>query len=340
MKGSVVALGTWQGRSAAALVVDGVLEDLLVDPPDDTPMPGAVYRAICDRPMKGQGGITVQLGNGQRGYLRGAKGLRPGQPILVQVMTYAEPGKAAPVTTRLLFKSRYAIATPANPGVNVSRQIKDDDRRDALKAMGLEAMVEGQGLILRSSAETAVDAEILADIAAMRDLASAVSADAEGEAELLLDGADATQIAWCDWPKPDILAEDARAFEDHGILDLIEAVCAPRVDLPGGGHAYVEPTRALVAVDINTGADSSLAAGLKANIALARALPRILRCRGLGGQITLDTAPLSKRDRSGFETALRAAFRADPIETTLAGWTPLGAFELQRKRERAPLDWR
>ena len=41
---------------------------------------------------------------------------------------------------------------------------------------------------------------------------------------------------------------------------------------------------------------------------------------------------MPKKDRRGFEVALRAAFKTDPDETTLAGWTPLGHFELQRKR--------
>jgi len=76
---------------------------------------------------------------------------------------------------------------------------------------------------------------------------------------------------------------------------------------------------------------------LKANIALARLLPRQLRVRGLGGQITLDLAPMPKKDRRQFEQILKAAFRADPVETSLAGWTPLGHYELQRKRERRPL---
>ena len=100
---------------------------------------------------------------------------------------------------------------------------------------------------------------------------------------------------------------------------------------------YVEPTRALVAVDVNTGGDTSPAAGLKANLAAARELPRQLRLRGLGGQITLDLAPMAKKDRRGFETALRAAFRKDGVETALVGWTPLGHYELQRKRDRVAL---
>jgi hypothetical protein len=92
-----------------------------------------------------------------------------------------------------------------------------------------------------------------------------------------------------------------------------------------------------VAVDVNTGGDMSLAAGLKANIALARDLPRQLRLRGLGGQITLDLAPMPKKERRGFETVLNRAFRQDGAEVVLAGWTPLGHFEIQKKRDRRPL---
>jgi Rne/Rng family ribonuclease len=101
---------------------------------------------------------------------------------------------------------------------------------------------------------------------------------------------------------------------------------------------FVEPTRALVAVDVNTGGDTSPSAALKANLAAARTLPKALRLRGLGGQIVMDVAPMPKKDRRAFEDALRAAFRADAIETALVGWTPLGHYELQRKRERRPVE--
>lgn len=338
MKGTVVALGAWRGRKAAALIVDGQLDDLLVDPAEDVPMPGAIYRAVADRPMKGQGGVTLKLPDGQRGFLRQAQGLRPGQGLLVQVGTFAEAGKATPVVPRLLFKSRYAIVTPGAPGVNVSRRIKDPDLRAELEAAAARLVPEGTGLILRSAAEGVDPGEVEADVSATLDLAAAVGREArDGPPELLLDGADAHLLAWRDWPVPDILADGPSAFADHGVEEMIDAALRPRLDLPGGGFAFVEPTRALVAVDVNTGGDTSPAAALKANLALIRALPRALRCRGLGGQITVDFAPLPKRDRRQIEGALKAAFRSDPVETALAGWTPLGHFELQRKRERMPL---
>ena len=109
-----------------------------------------------------------------------------------------------------------------------------------------------------------------------------------------------------------------------------------RVALPSGGWMAVEATRAMVTVDVNTAGEFSPGAAVTANVEAARELPRQLRLRGLGGQIAIDFAPLKKTDRRRIEDALKSAFRRDPVETTLAGWTPLGNFELQRKRERQP----
>ena len=342
MKGRVILLDRFGDRAAAALMVDGRLEDIIVDPPETAPpMLGAIYRAVADRPMKGQGGLTVSLG-AQKGFLRQGKGISPGDRLLVQVSGTAEAGKAVPVTPRLLFKSRYAIVTPEAPGLNISRRIRDDEERDRLLEIAhaaMEGAPETHGLILRSAAE-GVDEDALAeDVAAMRDLAAAITADTDGPPECLLDAPDAHLAAWRDWsdPDPDEVVEGEGAFETHGVIEAVEAALAPRLALPGGATAFIEPTRALVAVDVNTGADTSLAAGLKANLALARALPRALRVKGLGGQITLDLAPMPKKDRRVIEDALRRAFREDGAEVVLAGWTPLGCYELQKKRDRLPL---
>ena len=339
MKGRVVHLDSYKGRPAAALVVDGRLEDLLVDPDSDAPLPGAIYRAVADRPVKGMGGLFVKLPEGS-GFLRQTAGIAPGQRLIVQVTGPAEAGKAFPVTTRLLFKSRYAIVTPDAPGLNISRRIKDEELRADLSALATDAMAgapEALGLILRSAAALAEPDEVMDDILAMKDLAMAVTADLAGGPELLVEGAAAQETAWRDWadPAPDEVVEGG--FDEHGVTDLIEAALRPRVDLPGGGHMMIEPTRALVAIDVNTGPDTSPAASLKVNIAAARDLPRQLRLRGLGGQIVVDFAPIPKKDRAILDQVIRAAFKNDGGEGNLAGWTALGLYEMTRKRDRLPL---
>ena len=339
MIGRIVVLDEIAGRPAAALVVDGRLEDLLIDPEDDAPIPGAIYRAVADRPMKGQGGIFVKLPEGS-GFLRQVSGIAPGQRLLVQVSGAAEPGKAIPVTARLLFKSRFAIITPDAPGLNISRRIRDEDLRAELEALAAETMAgapESLGLILRSAAAQAEPEEIAEDIAVLRDLALAVLADLTGDPELLVEGAGAHDTAWRDWadPAPDAVIEGG--FAEQGVLELIDALLQPDVPLQGGGNFRIEPTRALVAIDVNTGPDTSPAASLKVNIAAARDLPRQLRLRGLGGQVVVDFAPMPKKERAILDQVIRATFKGEAAETHLAGWTQLGLYELTRKRDRMPL---
>lgn len=336
MKGRRIVLDHLNGAEAAALLVDGRLEDLLVDD-ESVPRPGAIYRAICDRPLKGQGGMMLRLPEGGTGWLRGAKGLAPGQPILVQVTGVAESGKAVPMTDRILFKSRYAIVTPGAPGLNISRQVQEDDERDRLHVIARAAMEDrAAGLILRSAADGAGEDEIAEDIAAMADLAEAVAADATGDApEALTEGDGPHVLAWREWRAGDVVTEPG-GFEREGVLDQVAALANPVHPL-NPGTMVVEATRAVVAVDVNTGGDTTPAAALKANLAAARELPRALRLRGLGGQIVVDFAPMPKAQRRQLEQGLRAAFRADAIETSLVGWTAMGLYEMQRKRERPPL---
>ncbi len=339
-KGRIVAIDNIDGRKAAALLQDGKLHDLLIDPRHDRPRPNAIYRAKATRAMKGQNGIILDLGQGQKGFLKQARGIAPGATLLVQASTHAEVGKATPVVNKLLFKSRYAIVTPNAPGINIARSIHNEDERLRLHEIAHDAFEdapENCGLILRSACEAADAGDIYANIAAMLQGANAVLDDTTGGPELLLDAPDAAETAWANWGDIDQVISDQECFETLGVWDFIHALERPECALSGGASMVIEPTRALIAVDVNTGSDFSLSAGLKANIATAKDLPRQLRLRGLGGQIVIDFAPSPKAERRTIETQLRRAFKADSIDTILVGWTPLGHYELQRKRERLPL---
>lgn len=343
MKGRQIVLGRYWGREAAALMVDGRVEDLLFDLSALTTLPpGAICRAVVDRLVKGQGGVFVRLPEGERGFLRGAHGLSEGQSMIVQVTGAAEDGKAIPVSQRVLFRGQTVIATPGAPGVNVSRRIRDEDTRTRLVALGqaaLEDAPEDLGLVMRSAAALAEDDVIADEAEGLVSLAIAVMGDAQGRPELLVDAELPWRAAWIDWadPPPDDVDQGEGAFDAHGVGAVIDRLLDPELDLPGGGFAVIESTRALVAVDVNTGRDTSPAAALKANIALARDLPRQLRLRGFGGQVVIDFAPMPKRDRGTLEQVLRAAFKADGAEATLVGWTAMGLYELNRKRDRVPL---
>ncbi|MEM6549943.1 MAG: ribonuclease E/G [Pseudomonadota bacterium] len=379
MKGRVVLIELQDGQSRAALVVDGVLEDLLIDPqPKDTvPRPGAVYWATVDRIAPKLGGAFVKLGHREVGYLRFSKELQFKSDILVQVTGCAEPGKAAPITQRVLYKSRFVIVTPDTPGINVSRQIRCDEERARLTNIALDFLCNNLekrennrpiGLIVRTEAQGLNAGPLCQDIAwALGRLETAEDHARRSASGNLAIQSSAAEQALSEWDLHDTIveissktdvwndfmmylehvlkaiagrsrhADEADLFDHYGVWDDVERLCKPRVNLPSGGWMAIEPTSAMILIDINTGGDFSFANGVKANLEAAKELPRQLRLRGLGGQITVDMAPMKKGDRKRVEEALKAALRRDPIETTIAGWTPLGHLELQRKRERRPL---
>ena len=330
MRGRQVVLDRIGGVEAAALLVDGRLEDFLLDAPD-RPRPGAVFGAVVDRTMAGQGGAMLHLGAGLTGYLRRADGLDPGHYLAVQVTGYAEEGKAVPVRAKLQFKGRLAVVTPGAPGMNLSRRISDPGRRAELTSLAEATADPAFGLILRSAAADADRQQIADEIAMLTEQAHRAATGAQSQGQIL-DGPGPHAIAMRDWDG----AMSRDEFEQTGVLDLLVDLRRPEFSL-GPARMIIEPTRALVAVDVDTGADTSRASGLKANIAAATELPRQLRLRGLGGQVVVDVAPMQKTHRPRVEAALRNAASDDPGQITIAGWTPMGHLELQRRRDRLPL---
>ena len=316
-----------------ALVVDGRLEDLLIDPTDNAPQMEEIHLVRVRRVIPKQGAAHVKLGDG-KGFLRDAQGVKEGDLVIAQVSGMAEPGKGVPMTARRLHRGRYAILTPHAPGVNVARSIKDGDERDRLTAIAAPMIGEG-GVILRSAAYGVDDEVIAEDIADLMKIEEAVTAD--NPPGLLAEAPGAEIFAWREWGDPDEVIREDGAFDRLGLWDAIDEARGIRARLPAGGWMSIEPTTALVAVDVNTGPDMSANAAANANLSACRDLPRQLRLRGLGGQITIDFAPMRKNDRKAVEAALKKALKDDPIQTMLAGWTPLGHFELLRKRERRPL---
>ena len=359
MKGRVIALT--KPPVHAALIVDGRIEDILPSPPDGQPHIGEVLTGRIDRPVPGQNAAFVRLPDGNTGYLREAKGLRSGDALPVIVTGLPEDGKAVPVSHRILLKGRGLILTPGKPGVNVSRQIKDPEQRDRL-AEALTQPNADTGIIVRSAAREIDESSLVAECA---DLSTQLSDAQYGAGVGYRAMADALR-EWTD-PLPEVIAApweledrlnwdrdpgrlyhdpdladalrfaDGDPFEHFGVWDEIEKLRSPHADLPSGGWMVIEATRAMVTVDVNTGDQFSGGAGMTANVEAARELPRQLRLRGFGGQVIVDFAPMKKQHRKKIEETLHSAFRKDRIETTLAGRTPLGNFELTRKRERRAL---
>ena len=333
MKSTQVFLDHINGLEAAVRLVNGKLDDLFIEP--DGFAPGTIFRVRVERPVKGQGGFFVSFPGGV-GFLKDSKGISSGKRMLVQVSGYSEVGKAIPVTAKLLFKSRFVIVTPSAPGLNISRNIKDEKLRNALKDYLQDDIASVSfGLILRSSCATADFEDIRQDALATFDSANAVLRDEGREPSIILQADNPHRLAWREWTSEATIFREKGCLDREGVMDLVEDLKMSKIDMCTGSY-FVEKTNALTAVDVNTGADKSFSAALKANIAMAKDLPRQLRVRGIGGQIVIDPAPVSKKDRRWVDRVLKMAFRQDPVKTQILGWTTMGLIELQRARTRAP----
>ena len=354
--GRLIVIDRTDTRSVAALVVNGRIDDLLVDHPNPSiPVPGAVFRAKVERYLTGLGGFILNLGQGQHGFLKSRVKLEPGHCFAVQAKTIPVHGKAAGVATQIRIRTRYVVLERGRRGIEFSERLTDS-RTDLARLRDIAASMPGLDLSSTSVSFRApcqdADLKTVADELAREiyEFNRILENANRGSPGLRTRTPAASTRAMTEWmfPAPDRIIDERGSFDILGIWDMISRVLVPAVTLPkspgagerdgAGASMVIEPTQALIAVDVNTGDIFSRSPGLDANLLAIGELPRQLRLRGLGGQIVVDLAPMAKRHRKRVEEAIANAFSEDPVKTTPVGWTPLGHFELHRKRERFPLD--
>ncbi len=329
---------------AVALLNNGSLDNLLIDIPKvrEEYLMGATFFAEVERVIKSLGGCFLKLPNGKKGYLRETKGLHEGQWLIVQANNYTPPDQALVVSRKITHKGRYVIITPGVLGVNVSREITDDYRRDELvnliKSSNLDFLNEA-GVIIRSASHNATQEDVLSDLAVKFEEFSRVSNVNRTTGGIILSAPSAREIGLRDWEYSNetSVIEEQACFDQFGLWEQILELQTPHVKLNAHAWMSVEPTQGMVVIDINTGGNLGARAHLDANLSACVALPRQLRLRGLGGKIVIEFAPLNKNLRNQVEKKIRLEFKQDKTSVKLAGWTPLGNYELEKSRDRFPL---
>lgn len=129
----------------------------------------------------------------------------------------------------------------------------------------------------------------------------------------------------------------------RGRLDaLIEDVSMRTTPVPGGGALTLEPTSALVSIDVDAGARQGSGDperfALDLNVAAAEEAARQIRLRNLGGLIMIDFVSLrAKAHAKLLEQAVRAAFADDPWPVQFGALSRFGVFDLSRAQLRKPL---
>lgn len=338
----------YEGAIVAGLYQDGVLTDVLAEPASERGRLGAVRCGRVERVDTVAGACFLDIGLDRQAFLKlpsRARSPKAGDLLPVQVTGAAREEKGPSVTMDIALPGRFLVHRPYGDAVSVSRRLGPDMKRVWRNRLS-------GGWIVRAAAAAADPESIEAEIAWLRHQAAAITErlDAARAPALLLDGPDAPRRMILD-ASPDLAAVrlESRALDPHlsgwleraGIpvrLDMGDAALADHlpelleaeVPLPSGGSIIIEPTRALIAVDVNAGGarDKSLA-----NREAARAIARHLRLRNLGGLVVIDFISASQREGAGLFDVLKDALADDPAVITIGpGISSLGLVELARER--------
>ncbi len=302
--------------------------------------------------------------------------LNEGQELIVQVEKEERGNKGAALTTFISLAGRYLVAMPNNPRAGgVSRQIEGEARDDAKEALANLEIPENMGLILRTAGIGKSTEELQWDLDYLKRVWDAVAGAAEERAAPFLIYQDQNVIirAIRDYLRSDIaeilvdnpgLFDTAREFMQqvmpqnlgklkhyqdsvplftrYQIEGQIESAFSREVRLPSGGALVIEPTEALITIDINSsratqGGDIEETA-LMTNLEAADELATQLRIRDLGGLIVVDFIDmLAAKNQRAVENRLREAVRMDRARVQIARISRFGLLEMSRQRLRPSL---
>lgn len=306
--------------------------------------------------------------------------LQEGDAVRVEVQRDAVDGKGAKLSHRCTLNGSGLVFKPGQPGVQLSKRINGSEQRARLKQGIAELCPPEDGFIIRTAAQT-LKTKTLVDqarslIAQWQDILhrqqtakppQRLSDDIHPavqafRAELAIVTASNTPLV-VRIDDADVFAvlksEPASApgvqlnydptsvslFEACGVEEQIEQALAPSVILPGGGSIHIQHTRALIAIDVDTGAtpaNTREQGNLTANMEAVHEIARQIVLRNLSGQILIDLVPLKqKHNRDKILQAFRAALQDDPSANAgrshprshVLGLTQLGLIEMTRRRE-------
>ncbi|MEE0031110.1 MAG: ribonuclease E/G [Clostridium sp.] len=298
-----------------------------------------------------------------------------GDELIVQVTKEAVKTKPPTVSCAIELPGRYAVLTRKNGIVtSVSKKIQDEDKRENLRCILQEYAGESYGFVARTNSASCEEMTFRGEIEGLvkqyeqitkqgihRTVYSVLYRAADGYLSQIRDslGGQSTGILTDD---EELYAQIQTYLEagglqdsmpltlwdpDHGKMDAvydisrtIEKVLRPKVWLRGGGYLIIQPTEALIAIDVNTGKAISKKKDvektfLKVNMEAVEEIARQLRLRNLSGMILIDF--IDMKDPEHKEKVLQALERAtakDPVQTTVVDMTALGLVEVTRKKVR------
>ncbi len=302
--------------------------------------------------------------------------LKVGQELVVQVEKEERGNKGAALTTYISLAGRYLVLMPNSPRAGgISRRIEGDERAQLQEALRSLEVPEGMGMIVRTAGVgkqteelqwdleylvqvwTAIDkvtkersAPFLAYqesniiIRALRDyLRKDISEILVDSPEVYKTGHDfMSMVMPHELEKFKLYEEKVPLFTRYQIESQIETAFRHEVRLPSGGALVIDPTEALISIDVNSarankGGDIEETA-FNTNLEAAEEIARQLRLRDLGGLVVIDFIDMGpSRHQRDVENRLRDHLKVDRARVQVGRISRFGLLEMSRQRLRPSL---
>jgi ribonuclease E len=297
--------------------------------------------------------------------------LRRGQELIVQVEKDARDMKGAALTSYISLPGRYMVLMPGDDAAGISRKIEDNAVRKELKALVAELQVPaGYGYIVRTEAVGRTQEEVKKDLDYLVGVYERIRRHADsikGAGEIYQDAGVILRTIR-DYFSDDIdevLVDDKSAFKQavdffkeimpgfedrvklhrekrpifskYQLEEQIDQLYEKRVPLPSGGSLIIEPTEALVSIDVNSGKSSGERGvedtAFKTNLEAAAEVARQLRLRDLGGLVVIDFIDMRDvKHNKEVERTLKDALKIDKARVNLGRISQFGMMEMSRQR--------
>lgn len=313
-------------------------------------------------------GYFVDINDGKEAFINAREyGLddlnaTEGQSLIVQVAQEQRAEKGAKLCRSLQFVGEYSVYCPYKMSVEVSNKIEDKSRAQELKDLFLDNTTGQEGWIVRTSAESAKNTDIVKEMEQLRAKYDEVRVLARKvNAPVLLLGKKNPIYEYIFRNKSTLkkIVVNARnlyeelqslsdkdfevelvsdAFKDYGLDESIGEALSPIVQLPGGGRIIIEETRACTAIDVDSGDDKNNGNLNRLNAEAAEEILRQIKLRNLSGKIVIDFAGLSEYKflKNPIEI-LNQGLKKDYVKSTCYGLSRGGNVEIIRMRRRPSL---
>ncbi len=304
--------------------------------------------------------------------------VKRGQEVLVQVVKEVTGNKGANMTTFLSLPGRCLVLMPGSDSAGISRKISGEKRRGQLREiMSKFSMPEGIGYIVRTASAEITKTALQQDLrylvglweeikkrgqtmetpalvyaeqdTVIRFLRDHFVADIQ---EIIVDTKESFDqvsnfVSLLPAKQKKVQVKLHRGvkpiFNQNNIEEQIESIYQPQVQLPSGGSIVIDPTEALVAIDVNSGRTSNKGnfeeSIFLANMEAADELARQLRLRDLGGLIVVDFIDMrNKKHIREVEKQVKTAMKRDKAKVDISRLSRFGLMQISRQKMGAPIE--